>query len=159
MAVFTLGQNPNGCLRGVPMPPATTARCSLAGSIFQIGRIYTRRLPGKGIQRGGLCARPQLGRGNRCYRNRPHETLCMGEVLQGIGKRKETGTGQKKRVKRRTKPKGLNPQAQFWRNMALTKKKKLHIRIPQRQFMGESEELNSRIREKVDQEITNILNS
>ena len=34
MAVFTLGQNPNGCLRGVPMPPATTARCSLAGSIF-----------------------------------------------------------------------------------------------------------------------------
>lgn len=37
--------------------------------------------------------------------------------------------------------------------------KKLHIRIPQRQFMGESEELNSRIREKVDQEITNILNS
>ena len=68
-------------------------------------------------------------------------------------------TGQKKRVKRRTKPKELNPQAQFWRNMALTKKKKLHIRIPQRQFMGESEELNSRIREKVDQEITNILNS
>lgn len=65
----------------------------------------------------------------------------------------------KKRVKRRTKPKELNPQAQFWRNMALTKKKKLHIRIPQRQFMGESEELNSRIREKVDQEITNILNS
>lgn len=37
-------------------------------------------------------------------------------------------------------------------------KKKLHIRIPQRQFMGESEELNRRIREKVDQEITNILN-
>ena len=27
-----------------------------------------------------------------------------------------------------------------------------------RQFMGESEELNRRIREKVDQEITNILN-
>ena len=74
------------------------------------------------------------------------------------GKRKKTGTGQKKRVKRRSKPKELNPQAQFWRNMALTQKKKLHIRIPQRQFMGESEELNRRIREKVDQEITNILN-
>lgn len=82
----------------------------------------------------------------------------MGQVLQGFGKKKKTGTGQKKRVKRRSKPKELNPQAQFWRNMALTPKKKLHIRIPQRQFMGESEELNRRIREKVDQEITNILN-
>lgn len=85
--------------------------------------------------------------------------FAWAKFYKASGKRKETGTGQKKRVKRRTKPKGLNQQAQFWRNMALTKKKKLHIRIPQRQFMGESEELNSRIREKVDQEITNILNS
>ena len=81
------------------------------------------------------------------------------KFYKGFGEKKEAGTGQKKRVKRRSKLKELNPQAQFWRNMALTKKKKLHIRIPQRQFMGESEELNSRIREKVDQEITNILNS
>ena len=73
--------------------------------------------------------------------------------------KKAVGTRLYSMTKRRTKPKGLNQQAQFWRNMALTKKKKLHIRIPQRQFMGESEELNSRIREKVDQEITNILNS
>lgn len=85
--------------------------------------------------------------------------FAWAKFYKASGKRKETGTGQKKRVKRRTKPKGLNQQAQFWRNMALTKKKKLHIRIPQRQFMGESEELNSRIREKVNQEITNILNS
>jgi hypothetical protein len=82
----------------------------------------------------------------------------MGQVLQGFGKKKKNRHRQKKRVKRRSKPKELNPQAQFWRNMALTQKKKLHIRIPQRQFMGESEELNRRIREKVDQEITNILN-
>lgn len=34
MAVFTPGQNPNGCPREVPMPPAITARCSPAGSIF-----------------------------------------------------------------------------------------------------------------------------
>ena len=79
--------------------------------------------------------------------------------FKASGKRKKAGTGQKKCVKRRAKPDELNPQAQFWRNMALTKKKKLHIRIPQRQFMGESEELNSCIREKVEQEITNILNS
>lgn len=85
--------------------------------------------------------------------------FAWAKFYKASGKRKKAGTGQKKRVKRRIKPKELNPQAQFWRNMALTKKKKLHIRIPQRQFMGESEELNSRIREKVDQEITNILNS
>lgn len=89
----------------------------------QIGRIYTCRLPGKGIQRGGLCTHQQLGRGNRCHRHRPHEALCMGQVLQGFGKKKKTGTGQKKRVKRRSKPKELNPQAQFWRNMALTQKR------------------------------------
>ena len=84
--------------------------------------------------------------------------FAWAKFYKASGKRKKTGTGQKKRVKRRSKPKELNPQAQFWRNMALTPKKKLHIRIPQRQFMGESEELNRRIREKVDQEITNILN-
>ena len=85
--------------------------------------------------------------------------FCMGQVLQGFGKKEEkAGTRQKKRVKRRSKPKGTESAGTFWRNMALTRKKKLHIRIPQRQFMGESEELNRRIREKVDQEITNILN-
>ena len=68
--------------------------------------------------------------------------FAWAKFYKASGKRKKAGTGQKKRVKRRSKP----------------KKKKLHIRIPQRQFMGESEELNSRIREKVEQEITNILN-
>ena len=63
------------------------------------------------------------GGGNRCHRHRPHEALCMGQVLQGFGKRKKPDTGQKKRVKRRSKPKELNPQAQFWRNMALTQKR------------------------------------
>ena len=57
---------------------------------FQIGRIYTCRLPGKGVQRGGLCTRPQLGRRNRCHRHRPHEALCMGQVLQGFGEKKKS---------------------------------------------------------------------
>lgn len=64
--------------------------------------------------------------------------FAWARFYKASGKRKKTGTGQKKRVKRRSKPKELNPQAQFWRNMALTPKKKLHIRIPQRQFMGEA---------------------
>ena len=47
----------------------------------------------------------------------------------------------------------------MWRGLALTKKKKLNIRIPQRQFLGESEELNEKIEKKVAEKIINILNS
>ena len=65
----------------------------------------------------------QLGRGNRCHRHRPHEALCMGQVLQGFGKKKKSRHRQKKRVKRRSKPKELNPQAQFWRTWRLPKKR------------------------------------
>ena len=68
-----------------------TERCSPAGSISSNrSDIHACRLPGKGVQRGGLCARPQLGRRNRCHRHRPHEALCMGQVLQGFGKRKKS---------------------------------------------------------------------
>jgi len=45
-----------------------------------------------------------------------------------------------------------------WKRLALTKKTKLNIRIPQRQFLGESQELNAEIRRKMDNEILNILN-
>ncbi len=34
------------------------------------------------------------------------------------------------------------PDVQFWKGLALTKKTKLNIRIPQRQFLGESKELS-----------------
>mgnify|MGYP006924816352 CR=1 FL=1 len=30
------------------------------------------------------------GRRNRCHRHRPHEALCMGQVLQGFGEKKES---------------------------------------------------------------------
>lgn len=74
------------------------------------------------------------------------------------GKRKKTATGQKKRAKRRSEPKEPDPRARFWKNLALTRKKKLHIRVPQRQFMGESEELTRQVREKMEQKIIDILN-
>lgn len=74
-------------------------------------------------------------------------------------RRRKVATAQKKRTKRRSSQKPLNPQAQFWKNMALTKKKRLHIHIPQRQFLGVSAELNQKIRDKVDMEIIKILNS
>ena len=45
-----------------------------------------------------------------------------------------------------------------WKRLALTKKKKLRIRIPQRQFLGESRELSEKIDQKMENEIRNILN-
>jgi len=50
------------------------------------------------------------------------------------------------------------PDAGFWKNLALTKKSKLNIRIPQRQFLGESLELDDAIRNKIDDELDKILN-
>lgn len=49
--------------------------------------------------------------------------------------------------------------ALLWKRLALTRKKRLNIKIPQRQFLGESKELNEQIRTKLDSEIRNILNS
>lgn len=49
--------------------------------------------------------------------------------------------------------------AQKWRNLALTKKTKLNIRIvmPKRQFIGDSKELNDKIAKKFEMEMTKIL--
>jgi phage gpG-like protein len=47
----------------------------------------------------------------------------------------------------------------MWKRLALTKKTKLSIRIPQRQFLGESKELSEQIRQLAESEIRNVLNS
>lgn len=75
---------------------------------------------------------------------------AMGETKKGAGKK----TRKKAAAKRQP-----NPQAQMWKGLALTKKKKLNIHIPQRQFLGESEELNEKIEKKMAEKITNIFNS
>jgi len=46
----------------------------------------------------------------------------------------------------------------MWKRLALTKKSKLNIHIPQRQFLGESRELDEQIHQKTDSEVRNILN-
>lgn len=51
----------------------------------------------------------------------------------------------------------LSPAAQMWRGLALTKKKKLEIKIPQRQFIGQSRELEERIRADVETQIESVL--
>ena len=68
-----------------------------------------------------------------------------------------TGEGKKKGSAVNNEPQE-NPEALKWKRLALTKKKKLRIRIPQRQFLGESSELSERITEKAEKEIRNILN-
>lgn len=75
------------------------------------------------------------------------------------GMSKKAATGQKKRKKVGSAKGQENPQAQFWKRLALTKKTKLQVRTPQRQFLGESSELTSGIAERVENEIRKILNS
>lgn len=48
--------------------------------------------------------------------------------------------------------------AQKWKALALTKKETLTIKIPKRQFMGPSEELNARISAYVEKEVLRIIN-
>lgn len=49
------------------------------------------------------------------------------------------------------------PDAQFWKGLALTKKQRLTIHMPQRQFIGESKELNDKLRDKLDSELEKIM--
>ena len=64
----------------------------------------------------------------------------------------------KKKRSRSTKTQSENPQAAFWKRLALTKKQKLTVKIPQRQFLGESKELEDAITARIEKEITRILN-
>ena len=52
-----------------------------------------------------------------------------------------------------------NPEASKWKALALTKKDRLTItsHIPKRQFIGPSQELDDKIREKIETEINQIL--
>lgn len=48
-------------------------------------------------------------------------------------------------------------QATKWKALALTKKEKLRIRIPQRQFIGPSRELTQKINETIEKELKKVL--
>jgi phage gpG-like protein len=54
--------------------------------------------------------------------------------------------------------KAIAPDVAFWKNFALTKKKQISIKIPQRQFIGESKEMNDAIRLKMDTELGKLFN-
>lgn len=71
-----------------------------------------------------------------------------GKPKTGTKGRESAGKGQ---------PGSVSPEAAKWRALALTKKKRLHIRIPQRQFIGPSRELEERIRADVETQIESVL--
>lgn len=58
--------------------------------------------------------------------------------------------------------KDITPEAESWKGLALTKKRILNIRIPQRKFIGDSRELTEKIEKLIQdtiQKITNGINS
>ena len=78
--------------------------------------------------------------------------------LHGGGKQKYRAAKGKKKGSAANNEPQENQEALKWKRLALTKKKKLRIKIPQRQFIGESRELSEKIDRKMENEIRNILN-
>ena len=85
--------------------------------------------------------------------------FAWAKFYKASGKARKAATRQKKGRNVAAVGQAANPKASFWKNLALTKKKKLDIRIPQRQFLGDSKELTGKINERIEKEIRNILNS
>lgn len=85
--------------------------------------------------------------------------FAWAKFYKAAGRARKAATAQKKSRKRTREGQAGNSQASFWKGLALTKKKKLNIRIPRRQFLGESEELTKKINERIEKEVRNILNS
>jgi phage gpG-like protein len=50
-------------------------------------------------------------------------------------------------------------EALRWKALALTKKTRLQIHIPQRQFLGESQELDRKIKDTIDNELKRIIDN
>lgn len=70
-------------------------------------------------------------------------------------------TGIKKGMSKEEKQKlnnAASQEAKNWKGLALAKKIKRTINIPQRQFIGQSTELNKKVRDMLDQEMSKIIN-
>lgn len=89
---------------------------------------------------------------------------AIGAPPKGVSRKVAAPKPLKGRIKKGSSvftPKNisLNKEALMWKGLALTKKEKLSIKMPQRQFLGESKELNDKIREKLQTELEKVLNS
>ena len=74
--------------------------------------------------------------------------------VYSIAKIRKRKPGEKRRKKGTAKP--LLPEAEMWKALALTKKTRLHIKIPQRQFIGDSKALQQKIDELIIKTIQKI---
>lgn len=72
---------------------------------------------------------------------------------------KKTDSKEVRKQKIASAESGAKNQAEEWKRLALTKKEKLSIKMPQRQFLGESKELNEAVRDKIENEVEKILKS
>ena len=58
--------------------------------------------------------------------------------------------------KKGKKAASTSPEAERWKALALTRKQKLNITIPKRQFIGDSQELNAAINRKIGEEFDKL---
>ena len=79
--------------------------------------------------------------------------FAWAKFFQGAGIAKGD-TKEQKKAKIAAAPK----EAKTWKNLALTKKTKLSIKMPQRQFIGESKELNEAVHNLIEKEVRKITN-
>lgn len=77
---------------------------------------------------------------------------------KALGRKRSNKKGGKGKKGTKTPPPELPPEAKKWLALALTKKEKLNIRakIPKRQFMGDSRELNEKIQKAIQDELKKI---
>lgn len=89
-----------------------------------------------------------------------HPTVTPKMRRYAWAKYYQSGGGQKNATEGTKSTKNEEPaEALKWKKLALTKKEKLNVKVPQRQFLGESTELSEKIANKTEVEIRKILNS
>lgn len=74
----------------------------------------------------------------------------------GGGVKSPSNGGKKGKKAEKAKESG---EAAFWKNFALTKKKKIKRKMPKRQFIGESKMLNDNAQKRGEAEMMKILNT
>ena len=109
---FRQGGFVNGGLHPCPKPNAVLGRFRCRQQLWnaalrqetsvQIGRIYTCRLPGKGIQRGGLCTINNWGGEIDVTVTDRMRRFAWAKFYKASGKRKKAGTGERNASNRRS---------------------------------------------------------
>lgn len=84
--------------------------------------------------------------------------FAWAKFYEASGKGRKAASKKGRKSRQSASPTPVSENAQFWKNLALTKKTKLNIRIPQRQFLGENAELSDAIAARIDSEIRKKIN-